>query len=64
MKNIKLLIEYDGKNFVGWQTQPGKDSIQGKIIKAIYEVTGEEVELNASGRTDAGVHAIRTGGKF
>ena len=58
MRNIKLTIEYDGKNFAGWQTQPGKISIQGEIIKAIKEVTGEDVELNASGRTDAGVHAL------
>lgn len=58
MKNIKLLIEYDGKNFAGWQTQPGKISIQGEIIRAIKEITGEDVELNASGRTDAGVHAL------
>ncbi|MBO5143449.1 MAG: tRNA pseudouridine(38-40) synthase TruA [Clostridia bacterium] len=58
MRNIKLKIEYDGKNFAGWQTQPGKISIQGEIIRAIKEVTGEEVELNASGRTDAGVHAL------
>ena len=58
MKNIKLLIEYDGKNFAGWQTQPGKESIQGEIIKAIKAVTGEDVELNSSGRTDAGVHAL------
>lgn len=58
MRNIKLTIEYDGKNFAGWQTQPGKVSIQGEIVKAIKEVTGEDVELNASGRTDAGVHAL------
>ena len=58
MRNIKLTIEYDGKNFAGWQTQPGKVSIQGEIIKAIKEITGEDVELNASGRTDAGVHAL------
>lgn len=58
MRNIKLTIEYDGKNFAGWQTQPGKISIQGEIIKAIQEITGEEIELNASGRTDAGVHAL------
>lgn len=58
MKNIKLTIEYDGKNFAGWQTQPEKISIQGEIIKAIKEVTREDVELNASGRTDAGVHAL------
>ncbi len=48
MRNIKLVIEYDGKNFAGWQTQPAKISIQGEIIKAIKEVTCEDVELNAS----------------
>lgn len=58
MRNIKLTIEYDGKNFAGWQTQPGKISIQGEILKAIKDVTGEDVDLNASGRTDAGVHAL------
>jgi len=58
MRNIKLIIEYDGKNFAGWQTQPEKVSIQGEIIKAIQTITGEEIELNASGRTDAGVHAL------
>ena len=64
MRNIKLTIEYDGKNFAGWQTQPDKESIQYEITHAIKEVTGEDVELNASGRTDAGVHAIRTSSKF
>lgn len=58
MKNIKLVIEYDGKNFAGWQKQPNKVSVQSEIEKAIQEVTGEEVELTASGRTDAGVHAL------
>lgn len=43
---------------IGWQKQPNKLNIQGEIEKAIYEITGEKVELNASGRTDAGVHAI------
>lgn len=58
MRNIKLTIEYDGKEFGGWQKQPNKLNIQGEIEKAIYEVTGENVELYASGRTDAGVHAF------
>lgn len=57
MRNIKLTIEYDGKDFNGWQKQPNKLNIQGNIEQAIYAITGEEVELNASGRTDAGVHA-------
>ena len=58
MRNIKLVIEYDGKSFNGWQKQPNKLNIQGEIEKAIGEITGEEIELIASGRTDAGVHSL------
>lgn len=58
MRNIKLIIEYDGKKFGGWQKQPTKLNIQGEIEQAIKEITGEEVELNASGRTDSGVHSL------
>ena len=58
MRNIKLLIEYEGKGFNGWQKQPNKLNIQGEIERAIEEITGEEVDLIASGRTDAGVNAI------
>ena len=58
MRNIKLTIEYDGKDFNGWQKQPNKLNIQGEIERAIKDVTGEEVDLIASGRTDAGVHAL------
>lgn len=57
MRNIKLTIEYDGKDFKGWQKQPDKLNIQGTIEKAIEQITGEVVDLNASGRTDRGVHA-------
>ena len=58
MRNIKLTIEYNGKGFNGWQRQPNKLNIQGEIERAISEVTGQSVELYASGRTDAGVHAF------
>ena len=58
MRNIKLTIEYDGKEYNGWQKQPNKLNIQGTIEKAISSITNEQIELNASGRTDAGVHAI------
>ena len=58
MRNIKLVIEYDGKDFNGWQKQPTKLNIQGEIERAIQDITGEEVELIASGRTDAGVHSL------
>ena len=57
MRNIKLKIEYDGKEFNGWQRKRNKLNIQGNIEQAIKNVTGEEVDLTASGRTDAGVHA-------
>ena len=58
MRNIKLVIEYDGKDFNGWQKQPDKLNIQGEIERAIENVTKEKVDLIASGRTDAGVHAM------
>ena len=58
MRNIKLIIEYDGKKFGGWQKQPTKLNIQGEIEQAIKEITCETVELNASGRTDSGVHSL------
>lgn len=58
MRNIKLVIEYDGANYHGWQTQPNVVSIQGTIEERLREITQEEVSLIASGRTDAGVHAI------
>lgn len=65
MRNIKLTIEYDGRDFNGWQKQPNKLNIQGEIERAISTITKEQnIELNASGRTDAGVHAIRTSCKF
>ena len=59
MRNIRLTIEYDGKDFNGWQKQPNKLNIQGEIERAISELTGDEkIDLIASGRTDAGVHAL------
>ena len=54
----RIIIEYDGKKFGGWQKQPTKLNIQGEIEQAIKEITGETVELNASGRTDSGVHSL------
>lgn len=58
MRNIKLTIEYDGKDFNGWQKQPNKLNIQGEIERVLKNITGEEIELIGSGRTDAGVHAV------
>ena len=58
MRNIKIVIEYQGKGFNGWQKQPDKLNIQGEIERAIADITGEDVDLIASGRTDAGVHSL------
>lgn len=54
---IKLTIEYDGTSFCGWQIQPNGVSVQGTITEAIKKITGEDVKLIGSGRTDSGVHA-------
>ena len=48
MKNIRLTIEYDGRDSNGWQKQPNKLNIQAEIERAIKEITGKEVELIAS----------------
>src|SRR5262245_56294287 len=59
MRNIKLIVSYDGTAFNGWQTQPGYRTVQETLEQAIAKLTGEErVRVNASGRTDAGVHAL------
>ncbi len=63
-KNIKLLIEYDGTNFSGWQSQDGPNTIQDEIQKAIYKVTNCKVNLIGAGRTDAGVHALGQAANF
>ena len=57
MTRFRLLIEYDGRPFMGWQRQDHGPSVQAAIEDALYEVTGERGPLHAAGRTDAGVHA-------
>ena len=60
MTNFKLTIQYDGTRFSGWQKQGNTDNtIQGKIENILSKMTGEEIEIHGSGRTDAGVHAIK-----
>ncbi|WP_017815023.1 MULTISPECIES: tRNA pseudouridine(38-40) synthase TruA [Paenibacillus] len=59
MNNYKLTIQYDGDRYKGWQRLGDSDhTIQGKIEKAISVLTGEEIEIVGSSRTDAGVHAL------
>jgi tRNA pseudouridine38-40 synthase len=57
MRNIKLLIEYDGSQYAGWQRQQNAVTIQEKIEKALLKLTGERLSIIGSGRTDSGVHA-------
>ncbi|MEG1751636.1 MAG: tRNA pseudouridine(38-40) synthase TruA [Clostridia bacterium] len=57
MKRILLTIQYDGTNFCGWQAQPGQRSVQKEIENQLEKIFEQKVELFASGRTDAGVHA-------
>ncbi|MDG2382883.1 MAG: tRNA pseudouridine(38-40) synthase TruA [Pirellulaceae bacterium] len=58
MRVLKMTVSYDGTDFCGWQLQPGKRSVQEIVESAILAVTGESIRTLASGRTDAGVHAI------
>jgi tRNA pseudouridine38-40 synthase len=57
MRNIKLTLEYDGTDFVGWQVQPNGRSVQEELEKALRQILQEECKTNAAGRTDSGVHA-------
>lgn len=58
MRNLKLVIEYDGTHYQGWQVQRHAPTIQGIIEEKLEILTGEKIHLIGSGRTDAGVHAL------
>ncbi|MBP2313434.1 tRNA pseudouridine(38-40) synthase TruA [Azospirillum soli] len=58
MQRWKLTIEYDGRPFVGWQRQDNGPSVQQTLEEAVQRLSGETVRVHASGRTDAGVHAL------
>lgn len=58
MRYFKLTIAYDGTDFHGWQIQKNKPTVQGEIVTVLRRLTQEEVQVNGSGRTDAGVHAL------
>ena len=59
LRNIKLTVCYEGTRYSGWQKQKNtENTIQGKMERLIGQITGEEVEIHGSGRTDAGVHAF------
>ena len=57
MKNYKFILEYDGSRYYGWQRQPDKNTIQGKLENVLSLMCGKETEVIGAGRTDAGVHS-------
>lgn len=56
--NVKLVLEYCGDGFAGWQFQPDQRTIQGELEKAVFKLTSKKVTIYGAGRTDAGVHAL------
>lgn len=57
MKNFRFTVAYDGTRYFGWERQPGKETIQGKLEAVLTRMCGAEVNVIGAGRTDAGVHA-------
>jgi tRNA pseudouridine38-40 synthase len=57
-KNFKIIIEYDGTSFFGWQKQPNQKTVQEEIEKALSRILNQNIKIRASGRTDSGVHAL------
>lgn len=58
MRNIRMVLQYEGTRYQGWQRQESSENtIQGKLEKLLSQMCGEKIEIHASGRTDAGVHA-------
>lgn len=64
MRNIKLIIEYDGTNFCGWQWQPRDRTVQGELKKSLKRILQEDVNIIGAGRTDSGVHALEMVANF
>ena len=58
MRSLKLTLAYDGTAYAGWQVQPGQPTVQAALETALERITGRQVRAVASGRTDAGVHAL------
>ena len=58
MRNVLLTIAYDGSDFHGWQKQPNARTVQGVLEETLLHVTGQEIQLAGTSRTDAGVHAL------
>src|SRR3989339_907052 len=58
MKNLKLIIQYDGTNFAGYELQPHQRTVRAEIEKALFKLFKKKIKFASSSRTDAGVHAV------
>lgn len=59
MRNFRMLLQYEGTRYQGWQRQESTDNtIQGKLEMLLSKMTGQKIEIQGAGRTDAGVHAL------
>jgi tRNA pseudouridine38-40 synthase len=58
VRNIRILLEYDGTPYMGWQHQQGFDTVQKRVEDALASIVGTHTPVNVAGRTDAGVHAV------
>ncbi len=58
VRKIKLIVQYDGSTYSGWQIQPGKKTIQGELVEAVSNLTGTRTFVHGASRTDAGVSAL------
>jgi tRNA pseudouridine38-40 synthase len=58
VRKIKLTVQYDGSRYSGWQTQPGKRTIQGELVEALSNLVGTRIPIHGASRTDAGVSAL------
>jgi tRNA pseudouridine38-40 synthase len=58
MRTLKLVLEYDGSQYCGWQIQRGKPTVQGVLEQALAQILGERIRVHGAGRTDAKVHAL------
>ena len=58
IRKIKIIVQYDGSRYSGWQTQPGKRTIQGELVDALSNLVGFKIPVHGASRTDAGVSAL------
>lgn len=64
MRRVRLLLQYDGTEYSGWQVQDNEVTVQGLVENAVFKVTGEKPRVTGASRTDAGVHALDQAASF